>query len=376
MSLKLYRTPLPKDALQAVEPSIQRQLSQSGLLGGGSSVTNVAGEPADLTLSGNYRGKYAELLGTELRELLNSDLTLPLYDEGGDQLAEAGYYATQRGSSARVNPRSDRLATFDADLVQSDTRASAWRAVETNPSQPSPGNDFGNGTSAEIGIPAAAEKVRWYDAETRAVAEAAIQTTRSAEYGELDIVDAQAAPYADPTCIYDLPYAAAGDVDVSVWDDYGRGKRDADDVVAWQRVFDPSHDYRGACVLDTGLLRVHADETAQSLTAETWDRNAQDWTDEPLGASDWRLYDWDVRRIGMVETRVLAEFADSTQSPTAYYPLEGILTRGSETVQWLRTANEDAPVPAGLQDLLAPIAGQSVVVPTASSALIPRTEVR
>lgn len=375
MPLKLYRTILPKDALQAVEPSIQRQLAQSGLLGGGSSVTNVAGEPADLTLSGDYRGKYAEKLGTELRELLNSDLQLPLYDQGNETLSEAGYYATQRGASARVNPRSDRLATFDADLVQADTRASAWRAVETKPTQPSPGNDFGgNDTTALVGVPSSATKVRWYNAETHEVADATVQATRSAEFGDVDMVDAQDAPFGDPTLIYDLAYEHAGDVDVGVWDSYGRAKRDSDGVVAWQRVFDPSHDYRGASVVDTGLLRVTADEDAQSLTAEAWDSGTEEWTALTLGVSDWALFDWDVRSIGMAEVRVLAEFRDSTTSE--YYSLEGVVTRGSEAIQWLRTENESEPVPSGLQDLLDPIASESVVVPTASSALVARTEVR
>jgi hypothetical protein len=259
--------------------------------------------------------------------------------------------------------------------VQRDTRASAWVAVETNPTQPEPGNDFGNEVTAELGVPATATRARWYDAETGELAEPAVQATREAEFGTLELVDAQAAPFASPTLIYDLPYGQFGDVDVGVWDTYGRPKRDSDGIVAWQRVFDSAHDYRGASVLDTGLLRLTADDEANSLTAETWDDAAGQWDSLALGASDWELYDWDVRSIGSVAVTVVAEFRDSTQSPTAFYALRGTLARGATAVKWFIPDGGGA-VPSGLQSLLEPIANESVVTTGATAELVPRREVR
>lgn len=377
MVYKLYRTPIPRDALRAVAPSVRRQLAQAGVLNGEPTAQNIAGTPPDLTLRGSYRGTYAEMLGTEIRELLQSNFTyLPLYEQNAaDTLAERGFYIVQQGQSGRAEPRSPTAVSFDGALVRSNTRASAWVAVATNPTQPAPGNDFGTATTARLGVPAAATRVRWYNPETGVRAEPVVQATHEAEFGTLELVDAQAAPFASPTLIYDLPYERFGDVDVGVWDTYDRPKRDGDGTVAWQRVFDSAHDYRGASVIDTGRLRLYADDSDPDLSAETWDDTAGEWTPVALGTSDWELYDWDVRAITPVQVTVIVEFRDATQSPAAYTQLRGIVTRGRAAVQWLLPTNTSGPVPAGLQTLLDPIADPSVVTINASTDLLARTEV-
>lgn len=394
MTRKLYRTPFPSHSLDDSSTSIQRRLSQLGLLEGGGAVENIAGNPESITLNGQYHGDDAELLTSELRELLNADGLeyVALYDPRED-LPERGYYATESGSGGRFKPQTPEIGEFAGTLSLAGTRQSEWRSIATTPTQVE--NDMGTaaGSTAYVGVHGAAKKVRWFDpGQGTEAAERVVR--RQAEFGPVDIYDAQASSFDRPTLIFDLEYHKEGDTDVGLWDDYGRGAKygyegptiSTDTLVGqatigaeysrWQRVYDTGHSYRGVPIADNGLLRLFFDEASQHLAAAEYVHELDTWTPRALGDSSWQLYDFDVTRIGSAELAAQVEFVDYSQSPTAFFALDMRLHRGMHTALWSVPANESGSTPSGLQTKLDPVASSDIVDPQPHEGLVSRRDVR
>ncbi|MFC7044305.1 hypothetical protein ACFQH6_20690 [Halobacteriaceae archaeon GCM10025711] len=383
MTKRLYRTTIPAASLTDGRQSLRRRLAKLGVIDGGTSLENIAGQPGELLLEGQYRGKYADMLAAELQELLNASGIeyVPLYSVGGSS-PDDGYYATQSIDSSRQDPRAPNLTQFSGTLAKKGTRAKHWRATKTAPYQPENGTDFGNDTTGYIGVPTAASKVRWYDPSDRTLATPSVVTTRTAEGGDIDIYDAQSAPFDDPVLIYDRPYSSEGDVDVGVWDTYGRLETDSDGDFAWQEAFDPDHDYIGLPNIENGLIRIQFDEPNSSLAAWTWDDAGGSWSSVSLGAesdsTDWTVYDVNIREISPATVRVQVEFYETTGNDSGgvrYYTLDLVLPRGYTEPQWFVPQNETPPTPTGLQDKLTPIADTSVYDVDAADQLVAREEV-
>jgi hypothetical protein len=312
-------------------------------------------------------------MAEELEELFASDgiEEVPLY--GPDEpLGSDRYYVLEQVDVSRVEPQLAEVQEFQGTIRQSGTHNTHYRAVESTLVQVE--NDFGNDTTAEVGVPATASKVRWFDAETEETASTSSVATRSAQLGDVEIYDADAAPYDAPTLLYEIDYQDEGDVDVVVWDTLGRGsKLDNDGVVQWQRAFDGGHSFDEA-VLDNGLLRLRFAGPVPELTAQEWDDAAGAWSDVALGASDWELLDLDITTLAMA--RVDAQVRFENTSDGSEYPLNMSLKRGYPDAQWSIPENESGPIPSGLQDKLDPVADSSVVDPQEDKTLVAREEVR
>ncbi len=371
MTRRLYRTPIPESAYRDTGETNRSEVARLAGLTGGGSVENTGTEPGEITLNVQYRGEYAGRLALELSELLHSDAFSGLpYAPVEGSAEDDGYYSAESVSPGRIRPQTDRAVNVDATLAKDGTRAKMLQAIATSTSNGQVDNDFGSDQYRYIGAPASASLVRWWDGNAATEYPSPV-TTRSAEHGDVDIFDVDAASFADPTLVYKpASYDAIGDVDVGVWDTYGADSiTDSNGVVQWQRVFSPEHDARGALVLENGLLRLTLDDDAETISAERWSSGS--WSSVSLGASSWAPVDVDVRHISpaRLEARIL--FSDGSSR----YPLDCILSRGDVDALWVRTPNAQSATPAGLVDLLDPIASTTIYSAGVEQTLVKREEV-
>lgn len=372
MTFKLYRTPIPEDALLEGTASARAELAKLGLLAGGSVVNAVSGQPGEISVRNQTRGLYADRVQLELKELLESQFlqNLPFTRKDTDSNLD-GYYAVElvQNVGQGIRPGLSGIEQADATLVREGTRASHRKAVRTRVNQPDPGNTFGNDTTALIGVPADASRVQWIDDVPASQTESpAVVSTVTAHHGgtpdsvDIDLVDARAPSFDDPILVYDLPYADQGYPDPGVWDTYGTSSiTDGNGVVQWGRVFDPAHDPRSnhELVVENGLLRLTFDDDTNTLTAEEWNDGTSSWDSVTLGTSDWELLETDIRVINGMRVDAYVTFRDST-SPSTEYSLRMVLPRGYENALWLVPDGVTASVPSGLSTLLDPIADSQV----------------
>jgi hypothetical protein len=355
----LYTLKIPEDAQTSTSSTKRRNISESSVVAGGQSTAeSISLQPGEQRLTGSYRGRYAERMAAKFEELFDAgDIEeVPLYGRER-QLPSDGYYVLRDVEQQPQDPRGfgeDGIYRFDGALKKTGTRNTHWRATDTTLVQVD--NDFGNDTTGYIGSPAAATKVRWYDGVGTTEA-ASVVATRSAEYRDVDIYDADASSF-----------------DVIVWDDHGGSKTDTDGVLQWQRVFDAGHKFAGNALISNGLLRLRFAGSVPELTAQEWDDAAGAWSDVALGASDWELLDLDITTLAMA--RVDAQVRFENTSDGSEYPLNMSLKRGYPDAQWSIPENESGPIPSGLQDKLDPVADSSVVDPQEDKTLVAREEVR
>jgi hypothetical protein len=364
---RLYALTIPEGSQTRLDATVQQQQALQAVLGSDTgSVESIATDPGERPLTVEYPDEYAAIRAAELRELAQG-LSQPVPYYGiGTSTPEDGYYTVSRVSEAGpVDPRSDAFQRVRATLTREGTRSSHWRAVTADSSQVD--HPFGSVLEAPVGVPAAASKVRWYDSETEAVATPTVQTTRTTADGDVDILDADAAPYDAPEVIYELAYDEEGLVDPRVWDTRGLADRtDGNGALQWQKVFAASHDYTGDVVLENGLLRLTVDEPADpGIQAERYTSGS--WSSVSLGASSWEVFDWDVRTIGLARVAGVAEFTDGS----SFHTLSWRLDRGAEDVLW-STSDSEGPVPSDLQTLLDPIAAEHIYDPFGSETSAPQ----
>ncbi len=381
---RIYTLSIPAGVQESASTDLRRQLATSGTVTPGpAQAESIATDPDERRLEGHFGHEtFGPILAAEFEELFGAaDVGAVPYVVVGAEDPRDGYY--ELGSQCRVepgHPADDAIWRFrNARLTRVGSRRSHWRAVRTNQEFRND-YDFGSTETAAVGIPAAASKVRWFDAETGAREEATATTTRTGEFGDVDVYDADASSFAAPTLIYDVAYADDARADLRVWDTRGTADRDdADGTPQWQMVFDPSHDYVGVPAVSNKLLRLTFDEPNNSLSAERWGAGSSAWTSQSLGTSDWELFDVDVYYLGVERVEAQVEFRDPTQSPTAFHSLDMRLWRGGADAQWVRTRTDKesatAP-PQGLQDLLAPIATSNTMSARADAGLVGRSEAR
>lgn len=401
MPKRLYRTPLPDDSLTDIAEALDAELAPIDILGDRGEVERVSSSAADIQLGASYRGRYADRLGLELLELLESPISeLPLADVDGRGFDDGYYSVANVRDGGLVAPQSTGATSVEASLTKAGTRNTHFIAAVTNLTQPDPGHDFGNDTTALVGVPADAEKVRAVDS-TLNPSERFRPTpteTVTSQHGDVDLYDVADGDFPDDAALlYDLDYDAQGDVDVGVWDSGGESygetpygdsygfaaQVDGDGVVGWQRVFDTGHDPRGVLILDNGLLRLYL-STGSGLTVREWNPGAAEWESVDLPDVDWQLVDSDIKTITPPRVEATLEFeaevddpdGDTDYSAGSLYAVDVVLDRGRTDLQvWIPESVTD-PIPDGLEDLFAPIASESVIDPGVSQTLVPREDVR
>jgi len=391
MSRRIYNLVVAGDAELTDETQSSANTADLAVLGNQASVEKLSQGPGDLRLRGQFRdATYARKLAAELRELATAPdvKTVPIF-KTGDPTNGDGYYVLERVRSiGPVKPQSDRVQEFDLSVSRNGGRNRQWRGVATNKTDITTKNDFSNGGSARISIPASSSKRRWYDPEAgETVAVGSPDATVTANNGDLvqflvsSGESALSASDVQPTLIYDVPYADQGRVDPQLWDDRGNaGKVDSNygasgvDAVQWQRVFDPSHEFRGEPVFSNGRLRIFVDEANKSIAAERWDDSNDTWSSVYLQGSSWDLLDVDVVQLGTGEHEAHIIFQNFYSDNL--YALRLILQRGAADAIWLRPPNESTATPGGLQNLLDPIASDVDNDAQPSDRLVARKETR
>jgi len=386
---RYYRSEIPESSLTSSRLDASRaQLARQGALNGGGRVERISGDPDDIRLDVNYRGKYAERIAQELREVIASDdiEAAPYATVDASQGMDA-YYVAELVDSQPAQTQAAGAVSVGADLSKKGTRKEVWLAVETSTSQPDPGHEFGNNTDAIVGLPADARLVEIVDSmssPTQRDRPSPVATVE-AKHGAVELYDASAEAFDDPIYLYDLAYDLQGDVDVGVWDTYGNDTiLDADDVVCWARVFDTAHEFgEGELVLENGRLRLSIDETT-TLEAEMYDDSTDAWTTVDLPSyadgdldTDWLPVDVDLTHIGQAHLAAQVEFEAVTGTHAGdVYSLDLELERGRDVLEVWIPASVTDPVPTDLQALLEPIASTSVVDSGVEQGLVAREEVR
>ncbi|WP_135806217.1 hypothetical protein [Halorussus marinus] len=383
---------IPADSLTNSQGQRRQRLAKQGLLGDiNGSVESISSEPNEFTVTGQYRGRFAEKLATELEELFDAGPEIgPVPFYGVDETPQDGYYSLENIDSNRVDPRTPAAQAFDGRLTFEGTRENSRRAVSTSVAQVE--NDFGNDQTALVGLPESATDVWWFDVESKQTEQVSVVETRAGEHGQVDVVDALASSFENPHLIYDAALDAEWRTDIQVWDTRGHAdKTDSNGYVQWGRVFAPSHTFAEDVIVSNRIVRLRLGE---SLTVEEYDDSAGAWTEVALGSSDWMLDGWGVTRIGPARVVVRVRFADAiapaivgqaivgestvgTTSTNNYqdFELDAVLHRGWRRPHWVVPENETPPTPSGLQDLLAPVASGSDYTAAETQGVVSREEV-
>ena len=395
MTATIYTIPLPEATTPTDQDALGTRLSEQGVLGSDAIVEALSSQAADLTLTGRYAfGRYySELVATELEELADSAIgAVSLY--GGDS-NRSGYYQIESAQVEPVHAAGRDVWEWTLSLTSSGTRKSQLQALETALSQPSPGHEFGNETTALVGVPAAAPQVRAVDSmssPTERTRPTPVDTVAT-EFGDVDRFDATALSIDEPVLLYDVAPDAQAAVDARVYDTNGRDSKfiegDNGRVRAWQSVFARDHEFTGSVVCSNGLLRLTIDEPTNAdataaLDAETYDAGTDSWSavDLPSYAdgsleTQWVPVDVDITYIGQARVAAQIEFeAVAGTNAGDIYAVDVELERGRESLEvWIPETVSD-PIPDDLEALLEPIASTSVVDSGVEQGLVAREEVR
>lgn len=351
----LYALTLPSGVQVQAEERRPKNQDRQGVLGSDTgNVESIASEPGERPLTVEYPDRYGRQRAAELRELAAGfSQPLPFYAISEQTPADGYYSASSLDRGGPVDPRSGKFQRARVSLTREGSPASHFRRLRTAPVQVD--HPFGGDLSAPVGVPAAANKVRWFKPDTQATAIPTVQTTRTAATGGVDILDVEASPYDQPELLYELPFAEEGQTDPRVFDTRGFTSRtDANGALQVQKVFSASHRYEGATVIDNGRLRVTVDETGSpGISAERFSSGS--YSAVSLGTSSWAVFDWDIRTIGLATVAGVAEFTDGS----SFHTLRWRLRRGADNLLW----STDSPVPTGLDDLLDPIAASHILDP-------------
>lgn len=378
--LRLYRCSVSQQAQMNRQKDTRRNVQTLGAVTDGPSATQpISLDPNERMIEAQYRGVRDDKLARELDELFDAPGIeyVPVYgiDDQGNRVEsdEDGYYSLESVGTTAADPRTDRLPRVRGIMRHAGTKKSHWRALTTT--QTAPENPWGATSKAEVAVPDAASRVRWYDGAA-SKQNAAPVATRSAQYDSLEVYDITNAPYSDPMLLYDLPYDQEGRADPSLWDTHGQSRTttvDGQAVLQWERVFQPAHEFRGEVVFENGLAQLTIDESAQTISYEEWDDANDTWSSVSLGSSSWVPFDVDVIDIGTTHTHAHVEFTDGS----SYFTLRLSVKRGWPTLFWTTPSpSTQGSIPSGLKTLLDPSASDSVYDPQASQTIQERKEVR
>jgi len=377
MSIQFHGLVVPDDALTGNQARQQRNVSAQGTLSDGSgSVEAVSLDPGEKRIGGSYRGRYADLMATEIEELFAAPGIEALPLAGGSQDGALDGYYTTRDIDRPTTPQAVGGEAFEGAVKKVGTRDSHRRGVATRSATTE--NDFGSDATTEIALPDDATNVRWFDPVGGSLEDATVQRSALGELATFDIYDVSEPTFysfgdADPhypTLTYDVPLDKESPADVRVWDDYNRERTDSGSTVgstsvgdsleldnpnAWQHVYSPAHQFVGRPVVDTGCLRLVFDLDEPALYAYLPSGGYENYDQVALGASSWSLSDADIQHIGLASAEVRAVFSDGSSS----YTVDLLLDRGFDEVPVARGPNESSAVPSGLQTRLDPIAASN-----------------
>jgi hypothetical protein len=378
----LHAVYIPGNARTETGSEIRRRLAKTNQSGVGSGIVEAIGlQPGEQLLTGYFAGRLADVQRRELEELFDADgiAIVPYATRAATPDREDGYYALEDVSLQNPDPREERFARFDGRMVRKGTRESHRRAIKT---APQPVDTIApTDSTPRVGLASAATKVRWFDAATKATEPPTPIRSVTGEHGDIDIYDADEPSFDSPELLYTLPYRKEYETDCRVWDTYGKpkelvirtgggapkvgeaqvgaaqvgGSADTTTVAAqWQRVYSTDHEFRGAMLVETDVLRATISKPDEGLEVARWDDANSEYRDVPLTGS-WQLYDSSLTYIGQSRIECRMEFADTDS--TARQELIATFVRGLDSIQFVAPAG--GTVPTDLVDYLAPVTAAS-----------------
>lgn len=374
---RLYTVTIPVDALRpnTGQANQRQEVAKLTGLSGDGSVTSVGSNPGEFRVEGQFRGTGAEMMAREVSELGASEAisSVAFYD-AEQSVSSAGYYTVEQIQNRRFRPQRPEVASFSVRLAREGTRDSHRRYLQTNRRQVT--NDWGSDATERLGVPSTATKVTWISEDQSKTQPATAAGSVPAEFGTVDLYDpTTVSGYGSPGLVYQLPYDGSGDVDVAVFDTYDRGEFALDGNFSWQQVFQASHEFEGAVVVENGVVRVTFDESDNSITAEEWDDGTDAWADRALGAAGgWQVVDVDLIEAEPSRLWLQAAFEDTDDG--SRYRLDVFLFRGWENLLFAVTQSGSGPVPADLVTYLDPIASPRYTDAKCEKRLLDREELR
>lgn len=381
-SHQLYALAFPEDALDSANPSAQRRQAQQGqLTTGPPAVRTIAAEPGERELSGDFRGKYADIMAEEVQELLQAgDIDAVPYFVRNETRGFEGYYEPRRQREAdRRDPRIGGVHRFSGVLTFTGTNESHLRTVEVSNSTVT--NPFGSASTQTVLLANSSIRPRWVSQKGDTVTDASVQNTFNGEKVAFDEFDATEPAFSTNeswTLVYDLPYPDEWQQDPRVWDDHDRNQSVTENNVtvdpAWAHVYDPGHSYNGSRVIETGRMRLLPDPSSNTFTAQQWNDTSAAYENVSLGSSDWVLSEWDTRRIGLERVTARTRWENSSDT-TQTAELEAEVLRGQNETLFYEPENADGSAPSGLVTLLTPIAMDTDEALGEDAGLLERNEV-
>lgn len=375
---QLYALPFFDDDLQREGIQANRQQArQSQLTDGPPQVRFIASEPGERRLRGHFDGLYADVMGSEMRELLAAgDIRQVPYYVVNESVPWEGYYAPSRTDDAdRAEPTTDSVQSFDGVLDFEGTNASHLREVSVSNSTVT--NPFGNASTQTLFLANTSTGAKWISQQGDSVEDATVQNTFNGEREDFDEFDATEPAFAGNesyALVYDIPYDDEWQSDPTVWDDHDRNQSIDGIAPTWARVYDAGHAYNGSKVVETGRMRLLPVPATNTFTAQQWNDTSSQYENVSLGSSDWQLTDFDIRRIGLERVRARTGWENSSDT-TQTYELEAEVLRGQNETHFYEPENANSSTPSGLVTLLDPIAMDTDEALGEETALYERADV-
>jgi len=376
---QIYHTPLPDADARRADKAVASAIEQAGLLEqGGVATENVATENVDLVVEGQFRfGRLvSSKLSDEIDSLSESTYTaLPLFDPSASSLGRSrGYYEVEDADVRPAKPGVQHVFEFTLTLTQAGTSENSVRAVATNVEDVT--TSLATGAPAEIAIPAAATRTRWYS--QAAGPEPATDTrTESSEYGDVAFYDPATSTIDNPTLVYRLPFESDGPTDVRVYDDRDRSKfaetASGNDVNVWTHAYHTGYQFDGDPVIDTGRLRLTLDTDTDSVVVETWDDGTQSWDDAGVTMGDYALADYSCTQIGPTNVRVRVTLTDTTTGTDSDVLVSA--RRGRNDLLLRPAPNTGGTLPTAATSVFGPVASDQTTDPNPSQGIRARSEI-
>lgn len=385
---RLYTVTIPGQArTRADQTQQQRVQSNASLSAQGAGARALGSQPGERSLKLQYKGYNAELIARMVQELASNSSGYDVVpwigvdDSGNRQQTDTdGWYAVSRAQRADQEPRAPNTPTVSLNLSKTGTRKKVWRKLSIERTVANVDGIVGSPTEDQVvGLPTEASTVRWFDGESSTQG-ATPTSTVYREFGQVDLYDLSSSPFGDDTAalLFDLSYDRVGPVDLKVWDTFNRSKtstQNGQEVLEWQRVFDPSHEFETGILVDSGEIRMHLEEDSGRYWSET--RSGGAWLKNSEVTNDWGVADVDLLYVGPSRVEAYVIFENSANGNT--YPLWVSIRRGQTSPLWYRPADraqQMAPVPSDLASFLGSEVDSTTWRLATQSGVISRSEVR
>ena len=351
--LALYTAVVPRDSQQTRRTQASRTVQLDSTINADFGVVESAGsDPDAVPLTGTLRGKYSDMMASELRELASNDSIKEVPLRGIDEtFNDQGYYSIRSADIDQIDPRSPNLQRYDLKLSKSGTRTSHYRAVETSPTDID--NPWESNDNAWVYIAERSENVRWWDGAGNDIEAGVPGQLVTTQFPNAEGYNAADVGFAAPTLVYEVAYDEEHYHDARLYDDRGftNTRADSDGIRQWQRVMSSTHEFEGDMVFENAKIRVFIDRSTGDIEWEKF--TGLGYSSQSMGTdSSWLLRDITFNAIGQAKVEMQWQFEDGTSGD--YYHLNVSHQRALDGFLASVPSGEGA-IPSALKTELGPL---------------------